>query len=114
MSGFGTVHEYFTDLNSYFVPAKAKKADFSYWFEITGDGGGDYTVTVKEGTMTVTPEPNDGADTHYRVSAEHYLKIINGQMNGRMAVLTGKMKVNGNIKAAMAMQKFLPPGQSKK
>ena len=54
MSGFGTVHEYFTDLNSYFVPAKAKKADFSYWFEITGDGGGDYTVTLSPDILNRT------------------------------------------------------------
>ncbi len=114
MSAFATVHDYFNDLNAYFVPGKAKNADFTYWFEITGDGGGDYTVHVKNGEMTVSPESTDAADTHYRVAADHYLKIINGKMNGRMAVLTGKMKVNGNIKAAMAMQKFLPPGQKKK
>ena len=114
MSAFANVHEYFNDLAAYFVPAKAKNADFTYWFEITGDGGGDYTVQVKDGAMTVTEGKAEEAHTHYRVAAEHYIKIINGKMNGRMAVLTGKMKVNGNIKAAMAMQKFLPPGQKKK
>jgi putative sterol carrier protein len=114
MADFANVTEYFNDLQSYFVPAKSKGKDFTYWFEITGEGGGDFTVHVKDGTMSVTPKADDSADTHYRVQAEHYLKIINGKMNGRMAVLTGKMKVNGNIKAAMAMQKFLPPGQKKK
>ena len=40
--------------------------------------------------------------------ADNYLKVINGEMNGMMAVMKRKMKVGGNIKLAKKMQQIFP------
>ena len=109
MSEIESVQGYFANLNDHFLAEHAAGVSFTYQFKISGDGGGDWYVVVNDGALEVNEGVHDSPDTTYEVSAEHYLKIITGKMNGRMAVLTRKMKVNGSIPAAMKMNKFMPP-----
>jgi putative sterol carrier protein len=104
-----SLNDFFGNLGEHIVEKHLKGVTAVYQFKISGDGGGSWYVDVKDDGFTCTAGEHSDPAVTYEVSADHYLKIINGQMNGRMAVLTRKMKVTGSIPAAMKMQKFLPP-----
>ena len=104
-----SLSDFFGNLGDHIVEKHLSGVTAVYQFKISGDGGGNWYVDVKDNTFSVTEGLHDSPAVTYEVDAANYLKIINGKMNGRMAVLTRKMKVNGAIPAAMKMQKFLPP-----
>ncbi|MFT5681815.1 MAG: putative sterol carrier protein [Myxococcota bacterium] len=104
-----TLSDFFGNLENHIVEKHLKGVTAVYQFKISGDGGGDWHVDVKDNAFTCTSGVHDSPSVTYEVAADLYLKIINGKANGRMAVLKRKMKVTGSIPAAMKMQKFLPP-----
>ena len=44
------------------------------------------------------------------MDAEKFVEMANGDLDGRKAFLTRKLKVKGNIALAQKMQKFFPQG----
>mgnify|MGYP006185691723 CR=1 FL=1 len=80
-----------------FKPAAAKGLDIRMQFELTGPGGGAWFVTIKDGTCTVKTGHGDDPHTTLRASAADYLKISNGEMNKVMALLRGKLRVQGDM-----------------
>lgn len=104
-----SLSDFFGNLGEHVVEKHLKGVTATYQFKISGDGGGNWYVDVKDNAFSVSEGLHDSPSVTYEVGSDVYLKIINGKMNGRMAVLTRKMKVNGSIPAAMKMQKFLPP-----
>jgi len=106
---YGSIQEFFADIDNNFKKDKARGVTAVYQFEFSGPGGGDIHLNIQNGEVTVVEGKHTSPNTTYSVSAENYLKIINGQLSGRRAALTRKMKVSGSIPFALKMEKFLPP-----
>ena len=81
-----------------------------FQFEISGDGGGTWHAVVNDGSLDVSEGSHESPTATVTAKASDYIKICNGDMNGLRAVMTGKMKVTGNIVLARKMQKMLPTG----
>ena len=62
-----------------FIPEKAQGVDAYIWYELTGDGGGSWTVRIGGGTCEVKEGPDPSAKSHVRMSAKTYLKIAMGK-----------------------------------
>jgi putative sterol carrier protein len=75
----------------------------SYLFDI--DGAGTWKVDVKDGQVSVT-EGNGDADATISASEETFQKIASREMNATTAYMTGKLKVKGDLGAAMKLQKL--------
>jgi len=75
----------------------------SYLFEI--DGAGRWRVEVDDGKISVTEGEGD-ADAVISTSAETFEKIVAGEQNPTSAYMTGKLKVKGDMGAAMKLQKL--------
>ena len=106
---YGSIQEFFADIDSNFKKDKAAGVSAVYQFAFSGPGGGDIHLVITDGEVEVVEGKHAKPNTTYSVSAENYLKIINGQLSGRRAALTRKMKVSGSIPFALKMEKFLPP-----
>ena len=111
MSQFESVQDFFSSLESRFVPEAAKGVDITFQYDITGDGGGQWYAVVKDGALEVNEGTADSPTVTMTIAAEHYIKVVNGKMKGQMAYLTGKMKLKGNKMAAQKIQKILPTGK---
>lgn len=103
-----SVQAYFDSLHDRFVPAAAKGVDAVVQWDCTGPGGGQWHAVIRDGACAVHPGTHPSPTLTVTVSAEDYLKIINNQMNGRLAALRGKLRAAGSIPLAMKMQKFFP------
>jgi putative sterol carrier protein len=98
-----TVQEFFQSLESRADPAKTAGMTSSYVFDI--DGAGQWRVEVDDGTVTVADGAGD-ADAVISTSKETFEKIIAGEQNPTSAYMTGKLKVKGDMGAAMKLQKL--------
>jgi putative sterol carrier protein len=75
----------------------------SYLFEI--EGAGDWLVSVADGSVSVS-EGTGEADTTISTSEETMLAVIKGEQNPTTAYMTGKLKIKGDMGAAMKLQKL--------
>jgi len=110
MAKVTSVKEYFETLSSRFKPAAAKGVNAIFQFEIAGDGGGQYAVKVDGENLSIEPSTHPEPTVTIKMAAPDYVKMVNGDLNGQMAFMTGKLKVSGNMMMAMKMQQIFPPG----
>ena len=98
-----SVQEFFQNLASRADATKTAGMTNSYVFEI--DGAGEWKVDVDDGTVTVTEGGGD-ADAVISASEETFQKIVAGEQNATSAYMTGKLKIKGDMGAAMKLQKL--------
>jgi putative sterol carrier protein len=95
--------DFFDTLEGRIDPAKTAGMNNSYQFDI--DGAGKWKVDVADGNVNVTPGEHD-ADVTITTSEETFDKIVSGEQNATSAYMTGKLKVKGDMGAAMKLQKL--------
>ena len=95
--------EFFDSLEGRVEPGKTAGMNNSYLFDI--EGAGKWKVDVNDGDVTVTEGAQD-ADVTISTSEETFEKITSGEQNATSAYMTGKLKVKGDMGAAMKLQKL--------
>jgi len=98
-----TAQEFFASLPERADAAKAAGMHNTYVFDI--EDVGQWTVTVEDGTVTVA-EGTGEADCTIRASEETLVKIARGEANPTTAYMTGKLKIDGDMGAALKLQKL--------
>jgi putative sterol carrier protein len=95
--------EFFDTLPSRVDPSKTAGINKSYVFDI--EGAGVWKVDVTDAGLQVTEGGSDG-DVTIRASEETFGAIASGEQNPTTAYMTGKLKVDGDMGAAMKLQKL--------
>jgi putative sterol carrier protein len=95
--------DFFDSLESRADASKLAGMSNSYLFDIEGEG--QWLVDVRDGAVTVTPGGGD-ADATITTSGETFEKIVAGEQNPTTAYMTGKLKIKGDMGAAMKLQKI--------
>jgi putative sterol carrier protein len=98
-----TSREFFESLEGRIDPSKTAGMTNSYVFEI--DGAGTWKVDVQDGSVSVTEGGGD-ADATISAAEETFEQIASGDMNATTAYMTGKLKIKGDMGAAMKLQKL--------
>jgi putative sterol carrier protein len=93
--------EFFETLESRVDPEKTAGLNKSYLFEI--EGAGTWKVDVTDGRVSVTEGGGD-ADVTIRASEETFKAVASGDQNPMTAFATGKLKVEGDMGAAMKLR----------
>ena len=95
--------EFFDGLASRADASKIAGMNNSYLFDIEGEG--QWLVTVADGSIDVAEGAGD-ADATISTSGETFAKIVAGDQNPTTAYMTGKLKIKGDMGAAMKLQKL--------
>ena len=98
-----SAREFFEQLPTKVDPAKTAGMSGSYGFDI--EDVGQWTVRVDDGQVSVA-EGAEEADTTISASQETFEKIVAGEQNPTTAYMTGKLKIKGDMGAAMKLQKL--------
>jgi putative sterol carrier protein len=96
--------EFFESLPSRANGSKTAGMHASYVFEI--EGGGTWTVKVEDGTVAVD-EGDTGGDCTISASEDTFERIVDGKQNPLTAYMTGKLKVSGDVSAALKLKTLL-------
>ena len=95
--------EFFETLESRIDESKTAGMTATYLFDVAG--AGKWTVDVHNGKLNVS-EGGDQADCTISVSEDNFEQLISGDLNPTSAYMTGKLKVKGDMGAAMKLQKL--------
>ena len=85
-----------------------KKVGFIYHFEIApakGKAPEFWTVDLKNGTGSIKNSKEGKADATFAMVDQDAVNLFTGKLNPQTAFMQGKMKIKGNMQAAM---KFTP------
>ena len=99
-----SAREYFETLESRIDPSRTAGMNNTYVFDI--EGAGQWTVTVDEGKVSVTEGATGDPDCTITSSEQNFERIVGGDLNPTSAYMTGKLKVKGDMGAAMKLQKL--------
>ncbi len=98
-----TTREFFESLEGRVDERKTAGLNNSYLFIV--EGAGTWSVTVVDGAVRVT-EGGETADCVVSASEETFERIVAGDMSPTSAYMTGKVKIKGDMGAAMKLQKL--------
>lgn len=87
-------------------PDLAKSINATYKFVVTGEGGGTWIVDLTKTPPEVREEDKDARCT-VTISAEDFMAMLQGKLDGQMAFMTGKLKISGDMSLAMKLGNLL-------
>ena len=101
-----TVSDIFARMPEAFNPERAAGKDLVFQFCISGPGGGDWSVTVRDGDCRVEAGKADKPTTTIRMADEDFVQLIQGRLDGMQAFSSGKLKVEGDIMKSQLIGKL--------
>lgn len=87
-----TSRDFIYKLPSKISPEAIHGHETTFHFDL--EGGGQYTVQITDGKVNVSDGLNGAPNCLIRASDENFIKLLHGDLNPMMAVLTGKVKIS--------------------
>ncbi len=86
--------DFISNLPNRVAPEAIEGASTSFHFNIDGDEGGQYTLNIDDGKMDVKEGIHGEAKCSVSAKDKNIEKVLSGDANAMMAVLTGKIKIS--------------------
>lgn len=87
----------------------AKTANTVYQFNLDGDGGGQFVVTIRHGVCTVEQGVSTTPDVTISATATDYVNIITGTYPFGLAYINGRLKIAGDLRLVVRMTGYFAP-----
>jgi putative sterol carrier protein len=91
---------------SAFVPEKAEGVSAVVQYELTGEGGGEWVITIADGACQVVEGRTETPTLTLTMDAGDYVDLISGTLNATAAFMSGKLKIAGDIGLATKLISF--------
>jgi putative sterol carrier protein len=102
------VKEVFAKMPESFNANAAQGLNAVFQFDITGDDGGKWNVAVKDGACAVNEGTSDAPTVTLTMDAATWLGMVNKEVNGMQAFMSGKLKASGDIMLAQRFATIFP------
>jgi putative sterol carrier protein len=89
-----------------FVPERAAGMDATVQFDLKGDQGGEWVVTIKDQTCLVEQGLTSQANLTFSADAQDALDVLSGKMDPMGAFMRGKLRLAGDMGLAMRLAKL--------
>lgn len=87
----------------------SKDANVVYQFNLSGEGGGQFIVSIKNGVCTVNEGVAENPDVTVSAAAADYMDIVTGAYPFGLAFINGRLKVAGDLRLLIRMGKYFAP-----
>ena len=101
-----TVKETFEAMPGRFRPERAQGVKAVIQYDITGDGGGSYHVSIADAACALAEGAAAAPNLTLTMGSQDWLDMVSGKLNGQMAFMSGKLKVKGDMSLAMKLAGF--------
>lgn len=92
----------------YDVDVSSVNGTMAFQINIEGKAvNGIFYIEIKDGQVNVEPYEYYDRNAVLTINGTNFIKLINGKLDPVVAFTTGKLKVDGDINAALEMIKFL-------
>jgi len=68
-----------------------------------------WAVRIADGKCQVTSGSVANPDVAFEISAQDLIDLVSGKLNGMEAVMTGKLKIEGDMNLAAQFAQFFTP-----
>lgn len=109
-----TVDGIFSLMPELFLPEKAAGVNASVYYQVTGEGGGDYTCVIADGGFTLLREPKADATSTVVIAAEDWIALNEGRLDPMQAFMTGKLKGTGDLGLLQKFPRYFRKPEAKK
>lgn len=96
-------------LHSRFDPDAARGMDEVFQFHFS-DAGSHYLI-IKDGSLAVEKGQHDSPSVSLSMSTMTLKGVMNGEINGMNALMSGSLQVTGNPMLATRLKSLFPRGQ---
>ncbi len=107
---FTSAKDIFDRMPQAFSPEAAAGVNAVIQFDLSGDGGAQYVVTIADQTCKVEAGTAPNPSMTLSMAASDYVAMTNGELNPMNAFMQGKVKVKGDMGLAMKVQSFFKRG----
>ena len=104
-----SVDQWFTAMSASFDPKAAGDMKAVYYFKVTGDGGGDFAVTIANGQCKLDKAKPEKADLTATIAAADMLAIARGELDPVSAYMGGNLMIDGDLNLALRMKDLFFP-----
>ena len=98
--------EFINEMNAKFNPAAAEGLDLVFQFNI--EDADNYHLIVKDGACEVVQGEAGGPNVTLIMNSETLQGIVNGDLDGMMAFMSGQLKVEGDMMLATKLGELFP------
>lgn len=104
------INEIFTEMPNRLDPQAAAGLDAVIQFDLSGEGGGVWHCAIKDGACTVGDGAHDAPTMTLSMEAADYVQLTSGELDGTVAFMSGKLRIDGDMGLAMRMQSLFRIG----
>ncbi|MFN3704478.1 MAG: SCP2 sterol-binding domain-containing protein [Thermoflexales bacterium] len=101
-----TVLETLRQMLQKFDPAAAKGVNAIVQLNATGEGGGNYAITIREGQVALEEGTVEKPSVTIHVDAKDWVAIALGNLDPTRAFMTGRLKIAGDLGLMMRFQRM--------
>ncbi len=101
-----TVDGIFALMPELFLPEKAQGLTVSVYYQVTGEGGGDYTCLIENGVFSLKREAKADATSVVVIGGEDWIALNEGKLDPMQAFMSGKLKGTGDLGLLQKFPKF--------
>ena len=109
-----TVDGIFSSMPELFLADKAAGLTASVYYQVTGEGGGDYACLIQDGRFELKREPMETASAKVVISAEDWIALNEGKLDPMQAFMTGKLKGTGDLGLLQKFPRYFRKPEAKK
>ena len=84
----------------------------TFLFRLTGESGGDYLLRTAEGGAAIEKDSQGEADITITLPAEDLVRMADGEFDGRLAVASERIEIDGDLKLAAALLGIIEPEEA--
>jgi len=105
-----TVEQLIRNHEKAFKPEAAEGVDAVIQYKLTGDEGGDWIISIKDGKCTVAEGEAESPTMTLSADAQDFSDVLLGKANGMKYFMEGKIKLAGDLNLAMKLTDFFKMG----
>jgi putative sterol carrier protein len=105
-----TVKELIFNHEKAFMPEKAAGLEAVVQYQLTGDEGGDYIITIKDDKCKVAEGVADDPVMTMTADGVYFRDVLLGREDGMKGFMEGKLKLAGDLNLAMKLTSFFKMG----
>jgi putative sterol carrier protein len=98
-----TVEQLIRNHEKALIPSMAEGLDVVIQYNLTGEEGGDWIITIKDDKCTVAEGLAEAPVVTLTADAYDFRDVLLGKANGMQYFMQGKIKLSGDLNLAMKL-----------